>query len=196
MKKEIESQIRSFGMSGFLVTDDLQQIESDYSLELGHVESVPANDVRQFFPQFEQAVRVEAADMAKHYETFYCLENSIRKVISETLFEADAASWWNGPRVPQVIKQEVAKRSQKEVDSGVTQRSDEPINYTTFGELSQIIVSNWDVFGTIFTSKGAVARVMAQLNLLRGPIAHCCPITDDEIDRLNLSVKDWFRIMA
>lgn len=58
------------------------------------------------------------------------------------------------------------------------------------------VTKNWDVFGAIFTSQRAVESVMAQLNLLRGPIAHCSPMTADEIDRLNLSVKDWFRIMA
>ena len=196
MKNQIESHIRSFGMSGFLIGDELKQIESAYSLELGHIDDNPAEGGRQYFPQFEQSVRVEASEMANHYETFYCLEKSIRKVISETLAEADSATWWEGDRVPQCITQEVAKRIKKEVDSGVTRRSDDPIDYSTFGELSQIITSNWDVFGAIFTSPRAVERVMAQLNLLRGPIAHCSPITEDEIDRLNLSVKDWFRIMA
>ena len=78
----------------------------------------------------------------------------------------------------------------------MTRRSEELIKYTNFGELSVIITNNWDLFGAIFSSRRAVERVMNSLNLLRGPIAHCCPITEDEVDRLRLTVKDWFRMMA
>jgi hypothetical protein len=42
----------------------------------------------------------------------------------------------------------------------------------------------------------AVARVLANLNLLRNPVAHCSPMADDEVERLRLSVKDWFRLMG
>lgn len=196
MKNEVENHIRSFGMSGYLVSEELRDIESRYALELGHTSHREAESDQSFYPQFEQTVRAEAADMAAHYETFYCLEKSIRKVITETLLDAEGGNWWDSSRIPPAISQEVEKRIRKEVDSGVTRRSDHSIDYTTFGELSVIITTNWDVFGTIFTSKRAVGNVMSQLNLLRGPIAHCSPMTDDEIDRLSLSVKDWFRIMA
>jgi hypothetical protein len=70
------------------------------------------------------------------------------------------------------------------------------IDYTTFGHLSGIITNNWDLFSTVFKSQKAVQKVMSSLNLLRGPIAHCCPLSDDEIDRLQLTVKDWFRMMG
>ncbi len=36
---------------------------------------------------------------------------------------------------------------------------------------------------------------MTSLNMLRAPIAHCCPLAEDEIVRLRLTVKDWFRLM-
>ena len=134
--------------------------------------------------------------MAVHYEAFYCLEQSIRKLIIETLAEAEPGDWWKSGRIPPDIVAAAEGLIQKEIDSGITRRSDEPIDYTTFGELSGIITKNWDIFGTIFNSRRAVERVMSSLNLLRGPIAHCCPITEDEVDRLYLTVKDWFRTMA
>jgi hypothetical protein len=83
----------------------------------------------------------------------------------------------------------------REVDSAVTPRSAEPIDFTTFGQLGEIIKSNWDMVGAIFTSKKAAERVMANLNTLRGQIAHCSPLAEDEIVRLRLSVRDWFRLM-
>ncbi len=67
--------------------------------------------------------------------------------------------------------------------------------FTTFGQLSNIIESNWDLFGSTFSSVRAVNRVMANLNTLRGPIAHCSPLAEDEVVRLRLTVRDRFRLM-
>jgi hypothetical protein len=188
--------IRSFGMSGFMITDEIKNLENRFNLELGHTPGSVSRNPLEYYPQFEQSVRKEAADMARHYELFYCLEQAIRKLISETLYESLGASWWDSGKIPANIVKDVKDRIQKETDNGVTRRSDVEIDYTTFGELSVIITSNWNLFGTIFTSRRAVEKVMNSLNVLRGPIAHCCPLSEDEVDRLRLTVKDWFRIIG
>ena len=188
--------IRSFGMSGFLVTDELRAVEQRYSIELGHNARVKSEDPEEYYAQFEQSVRADAAQMSRHYEQFYCLENAIRKLISEVLRESAGVDWWNSGKIPEKIVSDVKDRAQREIDSGVTRRSDDAIDYTTFGELSVIITSNWDLFGTIFSSRRAVEKVMSSLNLLRGPIAHCCTISNDEIVRLQLAVRDWFRMIG
>lgn len=188
--------IRSFGMSGFLITSDLKGIERKFNIDLGHVPKTETASAVAFYPQFEQEVRSEAAEMSEHYEVFYCLEQAIRKLIAETLRDAAGSDWWNSGRIPPDIAAAAAELVQKERDNGITPRSDNAIDYTTFGQLSGIITKNWDVFEPTLKSKRAVERVMASLNLLRGPIAHCCPISDDEIDRLSLAVKDWFRMIG
>ncbi|MDD5088020.1 MAG: Swt1 family HEPN domain-containing protein [bacterium] len=193
---KVEDRLRAFGMSGFMITDELSNIERRFDVELGHITRSAIQDPVEYYPQFEQSVRSEAADMARHYELFYCLEKSIRKLISEALCESEGAEWWASGRVPEKITSDVEERIRRELDSGVTQRSDVSIDYTTFGELAVIITNNWDLFGTIFQSKRAVESVMSRLNVLRGPIAHCCPVSEDEIARLRLTVRDWFRMMG
>lgn len=193
---DIDDPIRSFGMSGFLICDELRQIEQRFGIELGHVRKAEAGSAVAYYPQFEQSVRLEAADMSEHYEVFYCLEQAIRKLIVETLEDAEGTDWWNSSRIAPDIKADVASLVKKERDNGVTQRSDNMIDYTTFGQLSGIITSNWDLFEPTLKSRRGVERVMANLNLLRGSIAHCCPMQEDEIDRLRLAVKDWFRMIG
>jgi hypothetical protein len=188
--------IRSFGMSGYLVSEEIKELEKTHHIELEHLPKKTDAGEKNYYPQFEQSVRVEASSMAVHYEAFYCLEQSIRKIITETLSEAEPGDWWASGRIPSDIVNATEGLIQKEIDGGITRRSEEPIDYTTFGQLAVIINTNWDVFGAIFTSRRAVEKVMASLNMLRGPIAHCSPMTEDEIDRLALTVKDWFRIMA
>jgi hypothetical protein len=183
-------------MSGYMLSDDLARIEKQFNIELGHIPSSAITHSVDYYPQFEQSVRVEAAEMSHHYELFYCLENSIRKLITEALRENAGPNWWESGKIPMNIVNDVKERVRKEIDSGVTRRSDDAIDYTTFGELAVIITTNWDLFDTIFSSRRAVEKVMSSLNLLRGPIAHCCPLSEDEKDRLKLTVKDWFRMFG
>ncbi|MBN8732158.1 MAG: hypothetical protein J0L64_16575 [Acidobacteria bacterium] len=195
MTNKADDYIRSFGMSGMLICDEVRIIEQQFGISLGHACTV-AEPPAEYYPQFEQSVRNEASEMARHYEMFYCLEKAIRKLISETLLDSDGVDWWDKGRIPAGIVQDVKANIQREIDNGITRRSDSPIDYTTFGQLSGIITSNWGLFGTIFSSSRAVEKVMASLNMLRGPIAHCCPLAEDEVDRLQLAVKDWFRIIG
>ena len=183
-------------MSGFLICDELRQVEQRFGIELGHGSKAEVASAVAYYPQFEQSVRLEAADMSENYEVFYCLEQSIRKLIVETLEDGEGADWWNSARISSDIKADVAILIKKERDNGVTPRSDNMIDYTTFGQLSVIITSNWALFEPTLKSKRGVERVMANLNLLRGAIAHCCPMQEDETDRLRLAVKDWFRIIG
>jgi hypothetical protein len=77
----------------------------------------------------------------------------------------------------------------------VSARSQAAIDYTTFGELGEIIKANWTDFKDIFRDVVALEKVISTLNVLRGPIAHCKPLAEDEVLRLHLSVRDWFRAM-
>lgn len=192
----LADSIRSFGMSGLLICEELRQVEQSFGIELSHSPKTEAASAVAYYPQFEQSVRREAAEMSENYEVFYCLEQAIRKLITETLEEAEGADWWNSARIPSEIKADVASLVKRERDNGVTPRSDNMIDYTTFGQLSGMITSNWDLFEPTLKSKRGVERVMANLNLIRGPIAHCCPMQEDEEDRLKLAVKDWFRMIG
>ena len=187
--------LKRFVMTNQLIEHNLDLVEAEYSIDLQRGrQSTPQPD-EAYYPQIEAAIRAEAARMAPHYEMFYSLEKTIRSLIASTLESEDGANWWEGSRIPANIKQEAEGRRQREIDTGMTPRSDEQLDFTTFGELSQIIKHNWELFGGMFSSVKAVERVMANLNSLRGPIAHCSPLAEDEIVRLRLTVRDWFRLM-
>jgi len=132
--------------------------------------------------------------MRRHCELFYCLERSIRSLIAETLQAQHGENWW-ASRVPQAIRDNAAVNVQREVDSGITLRSEEDIDFTNFGELGEIVRTNWDSFDAMFSSQKAFTKIMTSLNTLRAPIAHCCPLAPDEVLRLRLTVRDWFRLM-
>lgn len=190
-----ESLLKLFWTSNQLAENDLGRIETELQIDLGRRLQTPHDADAVYYPQFDTAIRTEAARMAQHYEIFYCLERTIRAFLTSLLSAAEGAAWWTSTRVPQQVRDQVQERIQRETDAGVTPRSSEPIDFTTFGELGEIIRANWDVFGGVFSSQAAVTKVMTTLNTLRGPIAHCSPLAEDEVIRLQLSVRDWFRLM-
>lgn len=192
-----EEKVKSFGMTNMLIETELDSIERKYDLSLrdNDVKSTEASDIEDaYFPQFSEELRKEAAKMSKNYEIFYCLEKTIRSQISEMLEESEGEDWWNDTIVPSQIVIDVKKRIKKERESGVTPRSSEPLDFTTFGELGEIIKKNWGLFASIFNEIKAVEKVMSSLNTLRNPIAHCTELAEDEKLRLELSLRDWFRL--
>lgn len=196
MSNRTLERIKSFGMTNQMVIEDLSRIGLAHGVDLGHAPVTTQSVEDVYYPQIDASIRREAEEMAKHYALFYSLEKSIRTLVSDALETTEkSADWWLLNRVPPVVKQEVASRIQKELDAGVTRRSLDELDYTTFGELSVIISANWDVFGSLFSSKKAVEKVMGSLNALRNPIAHCSPLAEDEQLRLQLTVRDWFRLM-
>jgi hypothetical protein len=189
-----ESTVLVFGMRSQLLEHELDRVEREFKIDLrrGFQRELDKDD--SYYPQIESDIRREAAGMAPHYEVFYSLEKTVRALVTDTLSEEDD-DWW-GTLVPQQVRKDAEDRQQRELDTGITPRSDDPIDFTTFGELGQIITSNWDVFEQTFASRKAVERVTANLNTLRAPIAHCSPLADDEVVRLRLSVRDWFRLQG
>lgn len=158
--------IRAFGMSGLQISLSMSAIERNFGVSLGHDLGANKNRKTAEYEQFESALRAEASRMSEFYEVFYCLENSIRNLVADILLEAEGADWWNGSRIDEKRIREPANiRRKKEIDSGITPRSERLIDYTTFGELSQLITDNWELFDPVFQSKTAVSNVSNQLNL-------------------------------
>jgi hypothetical protein len=184
-------------MVNAMLENDLDRVERELALDLGRrdIDRVRIDDT--YYPQIEGGIRAEARRMAPHYEVFYSLEKTIRGLVADSLEAEYGNAWWTTPEaVPNGIREEAEKRRQRELDSGMTPRSSEPLDFSTFGELGELIKFNWDlVFGSMFTSVKAVQEVMSKLNTLRGPIAHCSPLAEDEVVRLRLAVSDWFRLM-
>lgn len=167
------------------------QIESDYRNN-GIPKTMTPSE--KFQPQFDAAIKAEAKEMSKHYEILYSLEKTMRNIVLEVMANKYGFDWWEN-KVSIEIKKKVNYNRQIELNTGHTQLSENEIDYTTFGDLRQIIESNWNDFSLKFKNKYAFNRIMYTLNQLRGPIAHSNYLNEDEVIRLNLTLKDWFRLV-
>jgi hypothetical protein len=188
---EVLNELKLFSMKNLMLESDLINIEKS-GIEIGHVQTLKKDEVVDL-ELFEFDIRKQARKMADFYVIYYALENSIRRLISETLKEKYGLNWWED-KIPKDVREEIHKRQEKEKDSVISMRSDDYLAYTNFGELILIFEANWDDFSAIIRSKKAMKQILSQFNMLRNVIAHSCELIDDEITRFELLIKDWMRI--
>jgi hypothetical protein len=187
----MEDQIKIFGIQNMMLEADLLKLEKS-GLEIGHAESVKRTEIVDT-DRFDSDIKKEARRMADFYALYYSFENTVRRMIKQQLAEKYGVDWWE-QCVPQNIKLEVKKKQDDEKETPMTVRSEDLLAYTNFGDLINIINKNWDDFSNIIRSSKAMQTTLSQLSLIRNAIAHSSFLNDDEIQRLELYMKDWFRI--
>jgi Swt1-like HEPN len=189
-----EDAVKLFFASNQLVHHNLSKLERQLGLDLGLSSQSAESADADYYPQLQTEIRKQAASMGSHYAVFYSLENTIRQQISDIMSD-EADEWWTTQYIPGQIKKDCEARRKKEIESGMTPRSADILAFSNFGELSEIIKMNWSIFSQTFSNVKAVEKVMGTLNSLRLPIAHCSPLAEDEVLRLRLAVRDYFRLM-
>lgn len=129
----------------------------------------------------------------RFFGAFFCLENSVRELITERLLARKGTDWWNSA-VPGKIKQGVEKLKEKESKNRYhTPRSVALIGYTMFGNLAQIIIANWDEFSDLFPDQAWVTSRFNDLEMSRNIIMHTGALPQIEIERIQIIVRDWIR---
>lgn len=142
---------------------------------------------------FSPPIRHKALQMQHVYVSFFCLENAVRELIIQRLAEHHGADWWN-LKVPAKIREAVAKLQEKEAKAKYhAQRSEADIGYTTFGHLSQVIISNWDDFSDLFPDQAWITARFTDLEMSRNIIMHTNVLPSIEIERIDSIVRDWLR---
>ena len=189
----VAEHLRLFGMRNLMLETDLKKLEAS-GIQIEHSKTISKAAVVDV-DLFESDILVEARKMADFYVIYYAVENSIRRLVSETLSEKYGLKWWS-VKVPSGIQSEVAKKQKDEADTTMSIRSGDELTYTNFGELIGVFDANWADFSDLLRSQKAMQQILSQFNRVRNLVAHSCVLNDDEITRFKLLVKDWFRIQG
>lgn len=134
----------------------------------------------------------EAKYMADEvYPIVYLFENSARNLILRLMSNSYGSEWWN-TKVSRTIRDTVQKRIDAENENRWhSKRGAEKIFYTDMGDLSDIIIKNWDVFKNVLSDQSWVSQRFREIELSRNIIAHNNPLEQKEIERINLYFDDW-----
>lgn len=186
--------VRAFLLNNAVIAQKLSDLSGERITQIRD-ELLSDPLIHPYVPQIKHSIREAAEVMALYYSLFFMLENHIRSLIDSLLSEEFGGNWWSTDAVPPKVKESADANKKRELEAGFSLRSQEMLPYTNFGELGDIVRENWSVFGQIFRDKGHFNRVMFSLNLLRATIAHCGILSEDEVLRLKLTFRDWFRLM-
>jgi bisphosphoglycerate-dependent phosphoglycerate mutase len=178
-------------MDNLTLEKELLKLEKS-GINIGRSTSIKSEDVVDT-DLFESELLMRGQKMADFYVLYYCIENTIRALISERMVEKHGATWWD-TKVPPKVKEEAKERQEREKDTPMAIRSNDPLTYTTFGELIVILDASWPDFEDTIRSQKAMQKILSELNSLRGVVAHSADLSDDDIDRFKLLIRDWLRI--
>jgi len=189
----LHDDIKLFGMHNLLLETELMKLE-DKGIQIEHKRTILKAEIVDV-ELFESDILQEARKMADFYAIYYALENSIRRLVAERLSEKHGANWWKD-KVPPGVQKNVEDKQKEERDTTMSIRSEDPLDYTNFGELIDIFNANWADFSDTLRSPKAMQTILSQFNKIRNVVAHSCALNEDEITRFKLLVKDWFRIQS
>ncbi len=150
----------------------------------------------RYLSEIDPDISDYALDMADYFVLNFCIENTSRRIISETLEAKHGKGWWEKATIRDTVRDYVKSRQKEERDTTVELRSDDPLAYTTLGHLQEIITDNWTEFEGKIRSQMSMSKVFKNLNDLRAVIAHSSSFSVDEKTRFELAVKDWRRIQS
>jgi energy-converting hydrogenase A subunit M len=189
----VSQQLRLFGMQNLMLESDLAALEAS-GIEIGHADAIRRDQVVDL-ELFDSDILQDARRMADFYVQYYALENTIRRLIRERLFDDHGASWWDD-LVPQGVRDAVKDKQDKEKETVLASRAEDPLEFANFGELIAIIESNWSSFDDTIRSRKAMQQTLSQFNQIRNVIAHSCRLSENDIARMKLLIKDWLNIQT
>ncbi len=183
------SKLKKVVFNGILAQEDLKNLENQgigLRTPLSPVAKIQETD-------FSPILIHDAEKMASVYAIFYCLENSVRELISDRLSERYGAGWWD-IKVSVKIKTAAEGLKQKEEKNKYhVARSSHMIGYTLFGNLAQIIINDWEDFSDLFPDQHWVSSRLNDLELSRNVIMHTSTLPEIEVERIESIARDWIR---
>ena len=190
---DFAKKLEHLAFKNLMLETDLIELEEN-GIDIQHIDTISRKEIVDT-DLFEHDILASARKMARFYVYYYAFENSIRSLISGRLEERHGINWWE-LKAPDGVKANVKKHQNSELDTAMAIRSEDPLYYTNFGELIDIINANWEDFSDTIRSRKAMQSVISQFGKIRNVIAHSCELEEDDIFRLKLLIKDWFRIQS
>lgn len=132
---------------------------------------------------------------AEAYKLFFVFESYLRDLVVDVLSDDGGTNWWD--KLPSDVKDEVAKLEEtEEVKGWMAIGSRDKSRLMTYAQLLRVIDHCWkDKLGDLIRDKALVqeARLIGHL---RNTICHMTEISEEEMDRIRQTMRDWFRIVA
>ncbi len=184
------SKIQNFVFRGLLLDSSLGVL-ADSGLDVRDEENRDLKGKKILIEDFPMDLRMDAIRTSHVYVAFFCFENSVRKLVSDRMLESKGAKWWNT-----AISSKIRKRVSDRMDDDKKNRWHAPrakneISYCDFGDMKDIILNNWPEFEDLFPTQDWVITRLGDLETSRNALAHSNTLSDHDINRIDMFLKDW-----
>ena len=134
-----------------------------------------------------------AKSMSVVYTAIAAFESSVRSLVTKTLVEKYKEEWWE-KGASNGVRDRAQKRMEDEQNAKWhAQRGQDAINYTTFGDLKNIMQNNWDAFEDLIGNLAWASGIFEVIERSRNVIMHSGSLEREDIDRLGVNIRDWVK---
>lgn len=160
-------------------------------------DQISVQDQPKVIANFSESAQAQARFMGEVYELLYCLENSIRELIESTLREAlGSARWWE-----EGVGGNIRKSAEKRRDDDAKSRWHGPrgnslLSYVDFPQYADIILAQWQHFEALLGDESWVRYYFEELNRTRRALAHTGRLTEADVERMEVRIRDWLRVVG
>jgi hypothetical protein len=135
--------------------------------------------------------------MTRLKAVLHAFENEIRSLIQDTLDEKVGLNWWETESVPKKVR-EIADSRQKAAikDSWLEGAKAHRLEFVDFGDLSAIIIQNWEHFKEVIPSQDWIRQRMTELEKTRNFVAHNRMLLPSEFQRIYMYISDWNKVIG
>jgi hypothetical protein len=187
-------RLYSFVFKG-LLTDVSLSKEGKFSKERFDEQWEAETLERLGIPVLESELVAKARKMSLVYTAICAFENSVRDLVEKTLLEEVGEDWWDKSVAAKIKeKAETRKRSESDV-RWMTPRGSSPLYYTEFGDLVSVIAhpENWPYFEALIKEVAWAKQIITTLEKSRNIIMHSGELTQADIERVGMYIRDWVR---
>ncbi len=186
-----EADLYSFVYRGVLTEEALDRSGRRRRNHFGAEEARAAHKTLSY-DFLDPDLLAEAQRMAVVYAAIHAFENAVRITVTKAMAEAHGETWWD--KVPERIRKTSKTRMEEDAKfrwhgaRGATE-----INYCDFGDLSSVIVTNWQIFDDLLGSMEWAKATLNTLEKSRNIVMHGGTLAKEDIERIGMNIRDWIR---
>lgn len=188
----MKANLSDFMFRGLLTKHAIRDMQAVGQLREPTGDAQERGDIDLMAPVSE-SIRSGSLYMQRCYRLLFVLENVVREFVREVLEELDQEQWFEN-RASLAMKKKVEDRKTTEAkNQWHTGRNAHPIYYLDFGDLALLIQNHWNDFKDLLPTQSWAVSRLQDAERSRNVIAHTNILSDEEVVRLEMHVRDWVR---
>ena len=185
-------KVDEFVFKGILASHAKRELEVSGLLRTPAMTPQERQD-QDLFAAVSGTVRGASIQMQRCYRLLFVFENLVREFIVDRFSEADGGQWFDRRATAAMKKRYEERKGAEEKNQWHTGRNTHPIYYLDFGDLGLLIINHWDDFRDLLPNQAWLQSRIQEAERTRNVIAHTNTLAPEEVDRLEMYLRDWVK---